>query len=581
MLELIAPSSPGPMVVPDALLAEYAAYLTAAGYVDRKVRMWGARRFLCCYPDLVSWRGAPLAEQQGLRRSLKYFANFLFLKHHLRPTMGYLLVARPKLALSGQRAIYPEAYAQFRDLGRRLGYADSVLFPTIHFLFYVMAYVGKAAAALTSADLFAFEREMRAYQPPPELVLARRTASNHFFRVRQLLFHVGTLPDAAARYQPFPARSREVLWGGIPSPICQVVWRYLDQLATVRVPDTVTNHEGYLRRFFAWLAREHPEVQHLSEITRSHVEAFKRWLHTTPCSGGKPYQRPTIAGTLGTLRRFFQTIQEWGWPEAPTRVLVFASDRPLLDDPLPRFLDDAQAAALMQAARRSDDLFTRVCVEALLRTGLRKGEFVRLELDSVVQVGETYWLHVPLGKLHTDRYIPLHPEVKGLFDQWLVHRGTGPRANDLFVIHGRRATVARVDAAVKRAAHAAGLDEHVTPHRLRHTLATQAINRGMSLEAIAALLGHRSLTMTLVYARIANQTVREQYVAVSAELDALYADAVLDTSASPPRNRATDGRAGSAKRPTSREERTGSLNGQSKSRSAERANQSKVNPPPD
>jgi site-specific recombinase XerD len=40
----------------------------------------------------------------------------------------------------------------------------------------------------------------------------------------------------------------------------------------------------------------------------------------------------------------------------------------------------------------------------------------------------------------------------------------------------------------------------VHPHRLRHTLATQAINRGMRLEAIAALLGHRKMEMTLIYA---------------------------------------------------------------------------------
>jgi integrase len=47
-----------------------------------------------------------------------------------------------------------------------------------------------------------------------------------------------------------------------------------------------------------------------------------------------------------------------------------------------------------------------------------------------------------------------------------------------------------------KAGTAAGLP-HIHPRQLRHTLATQAINRGMSLEAIAALLGHRSLDMTL------------------------------------------------------------------------------------
>jgi hypothetical protein len=64
---------------------------------------------------------------------------------------------------------------------------------------------------------------------------------------------------------------------------------------------------------------------------------------------------------------------------------------------------------------------------------------------------------------------------------------------------------------VKRAATAAGIG-HVHPHQLRHTLATQAINRGMSLEAIAALLGHKSLSMTMVYARIAGRTVAQEYL---------------------------------------------------------------------
>ncbi|MER5837074.1 site-specific integrase [Streptomyces sp. NPDC002130] len=60
------------------------------------------------------------------------------------------------------------------------------------------------------------------------------------------------------------------------------------------------------------------------------------------------------------------------------------------------------------------------------------------------------------------------------------------------------------------------------PHQLRHTLATQAINRGMSLEAIAALLGHKTMEMTMVYARIADRTVADQYFSVTEKVEALY-----------------------------------------------------------
>ncbi len=74
---------------------------------------------------------------------------------------------------------------------------------------------------------------------------------------------------------------------------------------------------------------------------------------------------------------------------------------------------------------------------------------------------------------------------------------------------------------VKRVGKRAGVG-HVHPHRLRHTVATQAINRGMRLEAVAALLGHKNLEMTLIYARIADRTVAEEYFDVSTRVDHLY-----------------------------------------------------------
>jgi len=54
-------------------------------------------------------------------------------------------------------------------------------------------------------------------------------------------------------------------------------------------------------------------------------------------------------------------------------------------------------------------------------------------------------------------------------------------------------------------------------------LATQAINRGMSLEAIAALLGYTSMSMTVTYARIANRTVTDEYFSVATQVESLYA----------------------------------------------------------
>jgi integrase len=138
--------------------------------------------------------------------------------------------------------------------------------------------------------------------------------------------------------------------------------------------------------------------------------------------------------------------------------------------------------------------------EGLTSPGLRAGELAGLDADAVVQIGAGHWLRIPLGKLRNDRYVPLHPELVRLLAAWTAANLEHIRRHKLLVADHRgpldRHVIRRI---IARAARAAGVPG-VHPHRLRHTLATQAINRGMRLEAIAALLGHRKMEMTLIYA---------------------------------------------------------------------------------
>ncbi|HZD71494.1 MAG TPA: site-specific integrase [Actinomycetes bacterium] len=231
--------------------------------------------------------------------------------------------------------------------------------------------------------------------------------------------------------------------------------------------------------------------------------------------------KTTIGMRLGHLHAFFDRVITWDYDDVPPRNPVLPGDKPLKDRPLPRFLDDPSAAKLLGAARALPEAFDRLAVELLGRTGMRKGELLGLTIDAVVQIGSAFWLRTPVGKMRNDRYVPLHPTLKTIIDGWLARRPTWQASDLLFTDRGRPIPPSRVDKAVQRAADAAGLG-HVHPHQLRHTLATQAINRGMSLEAIAALLGHRSLSMTMVYARIADRTVAEEYFNVTEKVEARY-----------------------------------------------------------
>jgi site-specific recombinase XerD len=298
--------------------------------------------------------------------------------------------------------------------------------------------------------------------------------------------------------------------------------RYLEQIGCVLRPGSVSNADIALRSFAGFLVETDRDVTGVGQVTRRHIEDYKPWLAARPGQNKARVTTATLAHRLGTLRMFFVRIDEWGWEEAPLRVPMFPGDLPRQDHPLPKALDDAAAAKLLRAAVNDSRLLVRVTVEVLLRTGLRVGEFTSLPADAVVQIGAAPWLHVPVGKLREDRYLPLHPHLVQLIDDYRSahvpadHPLLLPREN------GRGLDRHAVTRILNNVATAAGLP-HIHPHQLRHTLATQAINRGMSLEAIAAMLGHRSMDMTLRYAKIANRTVANEYFAVTDQVEALYA----------------------------------------------------------
>ena len=200
--------------------------------------------------------------------------------------------------------------------------------------------------------------------------------------------------------------------------------RYLAQVGVSLRPGSVAVIDTSLRHLAAYLLDNHPDVTSVAQIGRTHVEGFKAWLVARlGYRGRRQPVKSTIGMRMSNLRSFFERIIKWGYPDAPKRNPVFGGDLPIKDRPLPRFLDDPDAAALLAAARKLPGVFDRVCVEVLALTGLRKGEFLGLTIDAIVQIGEGRWLRTPIGKLHTDRYIPLHPRVETLLQEWLAHRG--------------------------------------------------------------------------------------------------------------------------------------------------------------
>jgi integrase len=516
------------------LVAEYMSYLTAAGYsrIPQAVRERerGARRFLNTFPDPHLWLDLPVEEQLRCDCRERLFVHYLFLRRLLPMPPGYILVAGPHLGDMGRRLIERETYERYHKVACRLGYYESGIRRQFQCVLCLMAWAQKPMDTLTLADLDTFTNALKsAYQESDGKWRSREVQNglpkawwNQLQGIRSVLYHLGIFPQLTLNGNKEVTFEKQ--WRRIPPSISDMVRRYLQQLALSFRPGTLKQERCRLFRFFSWLANTTPEVTTVNQIKRRHIEAFKEYLRwAPPCN--RPLSTTMCSATkykiLATLYYFLLRLTEWQWPDAPEKPLIFYQDLPPLDQPLPRFLGEVEAARFLQNARGHADLFTRVCGITLMLTGLRKGEFLELTTDCIVLIGESYWLRVPLGKTHRERFVPLHPEVKQLLDEWIAQHPPQKPYDFLFTMYGRRVGRGKVDLAVKRIAREAGIPGSVPPHRLRHTLATIAINRGMPLESIAALLGHRSLSMTLVYAKIGNRTVQQEYSAVSQRLEQL------------------------------------------------------------
>jgi len=183
---------------------------------------------------------------------------------------------------------------------------------------------------------------------------------------------------------------------------------YLEQTMVSHRPSSVQAYSLALRHLASHVTATDANCVAVADISRSHIEDYKLALAARQGWKGN-LTTTTIRHNLGMIRTFFERIIDWDWDDAPRRVPIFAGDVPKADEPLPKFLDDPTAAKFMATLAVDPDRRRRLLVELLARTGMRAGELGGVRDDAVFRVGDRWWLRVPIGKLHNDRNVPLHP----------------------------------------------------------------------------------------------------------------------------------------------------------------------------
>jgi integrase/recombinase XerD len=186
------------------------------------------------------------------------------------------------------------------------------------------------------------------------------------------------------------------------------------------------------------------------------------------------------------------------------------------EDTLPAVLSQDEVLRLLKA---ESNLKMRTAYTAIYAAGLRVSEVVALTIKDIDSTRKV--IHIRQAKGRKDRYVMLSEQLLIILrDYW---RRTHP-PHWLFPgpNQSRPVTTRSVQRAFRNAADAAGLDDNVTVHTLRHSFATHLLEQGVDIRVIQDLLGHRNINTTTRYARVAVNMIRQ----VESPLEALRMELV-------------------------------------------------------
>jgi integrase/recombinase XerC len=247
---------------------------------------------------------------------------------------------------------------------------------------------------------------------------------------------------------------------------------------------TVKAYARDLREFRGLLRGRYPGVVAPDQVRREMVVQFALSL-----KGQAPL---TVRRKLTAITSFYHYLQETGQTVAN---LARGLPLPKVAQRLPTCLTAEQAGALLEAAHTP---WHRAMIALLLFAGLRRSEVAAITLDDLDM--ESAQLLVR-GKGARERVVPLTPLVVEAIREYLVCRPQ-TQSQHLFVSRvGGHPLHARVAGRMlQHVLQRAGLgEEHITPHRLRHTFATHLIRNGVDVRTVQELLGHADLQTTARY----------------------------------------------------------------------------------
>jgi integrase/recombinase XerD len=270
-------------------------------------------------------------------------------------------------------------------------------------------------------------------------------------------------------------------------------------------------HLNVLRRLCGWLV-EKRNWQSLAQLQRRDLLAYVD--HRLEAG----VKASTINAELAVFHGFWRELFE---REQVINGAILQVKAPTEAKRLPRYLKPEQFQRLQETLHpqtdqdRPPNRFEQAWFYLLAHAGLRVSELLNLRLDDCDL--HLRRLFIRAGKGDRDRVVPMTDTLTTVLEAYLKVREAAP-SDHLLIQRGASVKASLISARLRRLGKMAQV-EPISPHRLRHTLATLLVNQGMPITSLQKFLGHQDINTTLIYARVFDETVRQQFAATMAQVE--------------------------------------------------------------
>ncbi len=265
---------------------------------------------------------------------------------------------------------------------------------------------------------------------------------------------------------------------------------------------TTEEYARELPRLFSFLQKR--GLERLSEVTRDTIADYRLHLFYLQ-HRGRPLAPGTQCRCLNAVKAFFRFLRRENYLLVDPAAEVEA---PRVRRSLPEVPSEKEVLAILEApdVKTPLGLRDRAILELLYGTGIRNSELRALRLDELES--ERRLLQIRHGKGGKQRVVPLGQEAAYWLEEYLRQGrprfGPRPLEARVFLTKSGQGLSQRhvLGEVVRRAAKRAGVTRRVTPHSLRHAVATHMLRRGAGLRHLQEFLGHASAGTTQLYTRI-------------------------------------------------------------------------------